>query len=238
MSCPGRPTLRQPVDRNTSRVRQDGAAGPSCATQSIERECPSSGTAKMSGGNAGNAGNLQFLGNSGLFDPAAKRRKSAEIGGNPLQRLCSRNCPQFCCLTLGVHSKPLIGGSLAEIAEIPCRNLAHGPPVSRLATAPVKTVCANCGKCENSPGGSHGLFGLRLSAPGKDPQPGFSLPYSRRRYSAASGVGAIHWSKSRKARALSACLRSLPRKAPSIGGNRPKLTFIGWKVAASAPPVM
>jgi hypothetical protein len=36
----------------------------------------------MSGGNAGNTGNLQSLGNSGLFDPAAKRRESAEIGGN------------------------------------------------------------------------------------------------------------------------------------------------------------
>jgi hypothetical protein len=118
MSGPGRQTLCQPVDRNISRVRQDGAAGPSCATQSIERECPSRETAKASGGNTGNAGNLQSLGNSGLFDPAAKRRKPAEIGGNPLQRLCSRNCPQFCCLTFGVHYK-----SLAEIAEIPCRTL-------------------------------------------------------------------------------------------------------------------
>jgi hypothetical protein len=118
MSGPGRQTLRQPVDRNISRVRQDGAAGSSCATQSIERECPSSETAKTSGGKGGNAGNRQSLGISGLFDPAAKRRKPAETGGNPLQRLCSRNCPQFCCLTFGVHYK-----SLAEIAEIPCRNL-------------------------------------------------------------------------------------------------------------------
>ena len=36
----------------------------------------------------------QSLGNSGLFAPAAKRRKPAEIGGNSLQRLCSRNCRQ------------------------------------------------------------------------------------------------------------------------------------------------
>jgi hypothetical protein len=30
----------------------------------------------------------------------------AETGGNPLQELCSRNRPQFCRLTQGVHSKP------------------------------------------------------------------------------------------------------------------------------------
>ncbi len=35
-----------------------------------------------------------------------------------------------------------------------------------------------------------------------------------------------------------ACLRSLPLKLPAMGGNRPKLMFIGWKVVASAPPVM
>src|SRR5215831_279015 len=57
-------------------------------------------------------------------------------------------------------------------------------------------------------------------------------------YCAASARGFSHKSRSRNARAASACLRSLPRKVPSIGGNRPKLTFIGWKVAASAPPVM
>jgi hypothetical protein len=37
---------------------------------------------QMSGGNAGNAGNLQSLGNRALFDDGAKRRKPAEIGGN------------------------------------------------------------------------------------------------------------------------------------------------------------
>src|SRR5258707_10969171 len=55
-------------------------------------------------------------------------------------------------------------------------------------------------------------------------------------YSAASGVGASHWSKSRNARALSACLRSLPRNAPSIGGKKPKITFLGSEGAASPPP--
>jgi hypothetical protein len=27
----------------------------------------------------------------------------AETGGNPLEKLCSRGCPQFYCLTQGVH---------------------------------------------------------------------------------------------------------------------------------------
>jgi hypothetical protein len=43
----------------------------------------------------------------------------AETGGNPGQRLCPANCPQFPCLTFGVHPKALIGRSLAEIAETP-----------------------------------------------------------------------------------------------------------------------
>jgi hypothetical protein len=75
--------------------------------------------AKMSGGNAGNAGNLQSLGNSGLFGPAAKRRKSAEIGGNPQQILWSGIRPPFCCLTQGVQSKLSIPTSLAQIPETP-----------------------------------------------------------------------------------------------------------------------
>ena len=33
-------------------------------------------------------------------------------------------------------------------------------------------------------------------------------------------------------------LAFLPRKVPSIGETSQKLTFIGWKVVASAPPVM
>src|SRR6266436_6043021 len=32
-------------------------------------------------------------------------RKPAQTGGNSLQKLCSRNCPHFPCLTFGVHSK-------------------------------------------------------------------------------------------------------------------------------------
>jgi hypothetical protein len=43
------------------------------------------GQAKTSGGNAGNAGNLQSLGNGPLFDDGGKRRKPAEIGGNSVQ---------------------------------------------------------------------------------------------------------------------------------------------------------
>ena len=42
---------------------------------------------------------------------------------------------------------------------------------------------------------------------------------------------------STKARRAMACLRWL-RCTSGIGGNRPKLTFIGWKLAASAPPVI
>ena len=45
-------------------------------------------------------------------------RKLAETGGNSLQKLCSRNCPEFCCLSQGVHPKEPIGVTLAEIAEI------------------------------------------------------------------------------------------------------------------------
>jgi hypothetical protein len=29
----------------------------------------------------------------------------AETGGNSLQKLCSRDCPQFCCLSQGLHPK-------------------------------------------------------------------------------------------------------------------------------------
>ena len=79
---------------------------------------------KTTGGKGGKGGNLESLGNGGLSDDGAKRRKPAETGGNPLQELCSRNRPQFCRLTQGVHSKALIGVSLAEIAEIPCKNLS------------------------------------------------------------------------------------------------------------------
>jgi hypothetical protein len=42
----------------------------------------------------------------------------AETGGNSLQKLCSRNGPQFCCFSQGgAHEEP-IGVTLAEIAEI------------------------------------------------------------------------------------------------------------------------
>jgi hypothetical protein len=71
-------------------------------------------TAKMSGGNAGNAGNLQSLGNSGLFGPAAKRRKLAEIGGNSLQRLCPGNRSWFGCLIQGVHARRFSGRTYAH----------------------------------------------------------------------------------------------------------------------------
>src|SRR5260370_34093302 len=40
------------------------------------------------------------------WGPFRRWREAAETGGNPLQELCSRNRPQFCCLTQRVHSKP------------------------------------------------------------------------------------------------------------------------------------
>src|SRR5712675_281348 len=42
----------------------------------------------------------------------------AETGGNPLQELCSRNRPGFCCLIQGAQFKALIGVWLEEIAEM------------------------------------------------------------------------------------------------------------------------
>ena len=108
---------------------------------------------KRSGGNTGNTGNplpqsgapdsSTILGAS-VYPPAAGLRrmgwrKWAETGGNSLQKICSRSCPYFYCLAFGVHSKSLIGVSLAEIAEIPpfgrraiayrnFRRLDRGPP--------------------------------------------------------------------------------------------------------------
>jgi len=51
---------------------------------------------------------------------------AAETGGNSVQKLCSRICPYFPCLTLGVHSNALIGILLAETAETP--RAGPGPP--------------------------------------------------------------------------------------------------------------
>jgi hypothetical protein len=85
------------------RTALDGGAS-ACAMLAIESPAPFRWDSKTTGGNAGNAGNLQSLGNSGLLGPAAKRRKLAEIGGNPLQILWSGIRPPFCCLTQGVHS--------------------------------------------------------------------------------------------------------------------------------------
>jgi len=54
---------------------------------------------QMSGGKGAKGGNLESLGNTGLADDVATRRKPAGTGGN---------CPQWCCLTQGgtpVHSR-------------------------------------------------------------------------------------------------------------------------------------
>ncbi len=74
---------------------------------------------KTSGGKGGKGGNLQSFGNSGLFDDGATWRKPAETGGNPLQKLCSGNCPPFCCLSHGVHSKPQYRHRLRKLRKFP-----------------------------------------------------------------------------------------------------------------------
>jgi len=53
---------------------------------------------QMSGGKGAKGGNLESLGNTGLADDVATRRKPAGTGGN---------FPQLCCLTQGVHSRAL-----------------------------------------------------------------------------------------------------------------------------------
>jgi hypothetical protein len=98
MSGPGRPTLDKP--EHASRAR------PLCARDAINPDLLEPALRVNSKTSGGKGGNLESLGNSGLFDDGATLRKPAETGGNPLQRLCSRNCPQFCCLTQGVQSSP------------------------------------------------------------------------------------------------------------------------------------
>jgi hypothetical protein len=79
MSGPQRPTLCKP--EHASRARELCARG---ATHS-----------KTSGGKGGKGGNLQSLGNSGLFEDGAMWRKLAET---PAETFLE-NCRQFCCLT-------------------------------------------------------------------------------------------------------------------------------------------
>src|SRR5580704_11117777 len=103
---------------------------------------------KTSGGKGAKGGNLESLGNGGLSDDGAKRRKPAETGGNSVQKLCSRNCPQFCCLTQGVQSKSLVGVSLAEIAEIGCRRLRR--PGHCASMRAIFTYSAHLARCSRS----------------------------------------------------------------------------------------
>src|ERR1700736_1413445 len=115
---------------------------PRNASSATTRRCR-----QMTGGKGGKGGNLQSFGNSGLFDDGATRRKPAETGGNPLRRLCSRNCPQFCCLTQGVRSTPPIAISLAETAEtaLPTHSgfARRSPPSGRC----VHAGAAKLGRC-------------------------------------------------------------------------------------------
>ena len=51
------------------------------------------------------------------LDRRCPGRTLAQTGGYFLRKLCAKNCPQFCCLTLGAHA-PWRGTSrVAEIAE-------------------------------------------------------------------------------------------------------------------------
>ena len=82
--------------------------------------------AKRSGGNTGNTGNplppsgvpnSSMMSGASVYAPAAGLRrmgwrKWAETTGNPVQKICSRCCPYFYCLTFGVHYI-----SLAETAS-------------------------------------------------------------------------------------------------------------------------
>src|SRR5690606_16141790 len=60
----------------------------------------------------------------------------------------------------------------------------------------------------------------------------------KRRLDWGQRVAAIHSARAVLARSEYRRLRSALRVRPGIGGNRPKFTFIGWYVAASASPVM
>ena len=91
MSGPRRPTLCKA--EHTSRAREfcaRGATSPDLAgrfgvpaTRRLSGSASFGGDRKTSGGKGGKGGNLQSLGNSGLFDDGATWRKPAETGGNP-----------------------------------------------------------------------------------------------------------------------------------------------------------
>src|SRR5260370_21925829 len=123
MSGHGRPPAANP---STSAAPANSArAAPSvpfCWSPPLGRD------SKTTGGKGGKGGNLESIGNGALSDDGAKRRKPGGNWRKPPAGLCSRNRPRFCCLTQGVHSKALIGVSLAEIAEIPCKNLSRSQP--------------------------------------------------------------------------------------------------------------
>ena len=74
---------------------------------------------KTSGGKGGKGGNLQSFGNSGLFDDGATRRKPAETGGNPVQKLCSGNCPHFPVSPTGCSPKARYRHRLRKLRKFP-----------------------------------------------------------------------------------------------------------------------
>jgi hypothetical protein len=74
---------------------------------------------KTSGGKGGKGGNLQSFGNNGLFDDGATRRKPAETGGNPVQKLCSGNCPHFPVSPTGCSPKARYRHRLRKLRKFP-----------------------------------------------------------------------------------------------------------------------
>ena len=132
MSGHGRPPLCKP--EHVSRARElcaRGATNPDLAgrfgvpaTRRLIGSASFGGDSKTTGGKGGKVGYLQPLGNSGLFDDGATWRKPAETGGNPLQKLCSRNCRQF-----ALSSKEC---TPARDWQIACGNCGNSRPLRRL----------------------------------------------------------------------------------------------------------
>src|ERR1700704_5655245 len=96
---------RMPADLHRERIgmmfiRIDASTGPArsmvaaAMTRTDWRRLVPGRPRQMSGGKGAKGGNLESLGNMGLADDVATRRKPAETGGN---------FPQLCCLTQGVH---------------------------------------------------------------------------------------------------------------------------------------
>ena len=86
-------------------------------------ETPSfGGTAKRAAERAERAGTSNPSEIVALSTLARRGGNPAETGGNPLQRLCSRNCPWFCCVTQGVQPKAQRHHRLRKLRKLPSRS--------------------------------------------------------------------------------------------------------------------